>query len=1426
MKKILALLLVLCLMVGMMPAALAAGSYVDVPTNEWYADEVAYVTEKGLMDGIDNGEFGPDVDVSRAMVVTILHRVEGEPAAAASPFADVPANEWYTKAVAWAAANGIVDGVSDTRFAPTEDITREQLAAILYRYADYKGYDVSARANLGAYADAGKISSWALAPMQWAVAVGLIDGVTETALQPAGTANRAQLAAIIYRFCNNVSAGAGEDKTDTYTVTFMLNYGTAAEYTSVEVEAGAKVAAPANPTRSGYSFRAWCTDTAGNSRYNFNAPVESDLTLYASWNKQSTGGGSIGHTHRYTVEGDVITPATCITDGEQTWKCSCGNASITKPIPAPGHSFGEWSEVTPATCSTTGEQNRTCTVCSEVETDIIDALDHIMVNGDKVEGNSCSGAVYEWTCSRGCGYTENRAESAEGHTEGTLTKIDEKTHGTKCSECQAVITTEEHSMKIVGGDESSWECESCGYAVTYEAKIGTEYYATVADALVEAVSGDTITLLKNITLSEDENKSIALNKAVVFEGNDKTITVTCVNDDDAGYAAVSINAAGVTVQNVTFDGLVNGGKDDGAVWVTVDGTETTPIQILDCTFTGGENSGVTGIITPGDVADYLVVNGNTFTNLKYAAYFNGIAHGVISENKVDGTQYNAFNVAAGSATFTANEMTGIASADDTNAYGDVYNSAICVQSGTITVHGDNEITMAQPETDKPVHAADGTTVNVKLAAGEFKLNEQKLELGNKTIIIEGAGADTKLLNGHPADGENAAIGVYGATGGTLTVKNVSISGTERATNGLTISGNNNQGGLTLNVEGVTFTSLNTGIVLSAVKDANIKNCTFTDCAAAMGGTEQTTGTVTVDTCTFTDNSENIGWAPVANTAKLVVKSSPTLTYFNCYHVTDIKNPNVVPVKDGACEYTAETCHDIIYIADGFVLNKAREYEISNVNGLVYFADSVNADTNNDTYSGKTVKLVADIDLKDVAWTPIGNVNSYPSVTFAGTFDGHGHTISNMTANAEGDSGVASAGLFGSITGKVKNVILDKATVTSTHYAGGIVGYSSSNVGMEISGCTVKNSTITTKPEEVVGESGKVWDNGDKAGGIIGYCVAGDVVTGNTVINTTVKGYRDIGGIAGRADGTVINNSVEDVTVVQDNTNGYKSETITTMGAVIGGGTASENTVDGFELKVKFVAGNSMDAIIGLNADTIEVTLTGDVTLLGSDTGCVLGGNDTETITINGGDNTITLRNAPAGNEGYNWVRINTVNAKLILNNLNIKDVSENVSTWDAYDITFICDTEMNTVKFEQAVALNGGTYMLNKVTINETNDKQDAYALWIVHGSNVTLKDCVINGVSSGSNNNRAIKIADQYADDVTGRTILNVSGTTFKSEKKAAVLVTSNNGVDIMWGEGNDISDVVADTTNAVWVDNGSNYGERTLNTIQISGATAVVES
>lgn len=179
--------------------------FADVDELDWFYDAVVYVYNEGMMDGISATQFAPNSNLTRGMVVTMLYRLEGEPrVTGSSGFDDVASGAWYADAVTWAAENGIVNGVSDTEFAPNVNITREQLAAILYRYAEYNDYDVSGRDDLSEFTDRSSISSYALDAMRWAVDEGLITGITNTTIEPQGTATRAQAATMFMRFMSTV----------------------------------------------------------------------------------------------------------------------------------------------------------------------------------------------------------------------------------------------------------------------------------------------------------------------------------------------------------------------------------------------------------------------------------------------------------------------------------------------------------------------------------------------------------------------------------------------------------------------------------------------------------------------------------------------------------------------------------------------------------------------------------------------------------------------------------------------------------------------------------------------------------------------------------------------------------------------------------------------------------------------------------------------------------------------------------------------------------------------------------------------------------------------------------------------------------------------------------------------------------------------
>ena len=175
--------------------------FTDVNTGDWFFDYVAYVYANGLMDGTSATTFEPNGTMTRAMLVTILWRMEGEPVVNyLMPFTDVDGGAWYAEAVRWAASEGIVEGVSDTSFAPNAEITREQLAAILWRYAG----EPATAANLAGYADGASVSAYAVDAMRWCVEHGIITGTTAATLEPQGTATRAQAAAMLMRFAENL----------------------------------------------------------------------------------------------------------------------------------------------------------------------------------------------------------------------------------------------------------------------------------------------------------------------------------------------------------------------------------------------------------------------------------------------------------------------------------------------------------------------------------------------------------------------------------------------------------------------------------------------------------------------------------------------------------------------------------------------------------------------------------------------------------------------------------------------------------------------------------------------------------------------------------------------------------------------------------------------------------------------------------------------------------------------------------------------------------------------------------------------------------------------------------------------------------------------------------------------------------------------
>ena len=216
-KRFLSVLLAGGLLFGMLPAAaFAAGEqdmpFTDVKETDWFYDPVQYVCENEMMKGTGDTVFSPDTAATRGMIVTILYRMEGSPAADGdTKFTDVSADRYYAAAAAWACENNIVKGYGNGVFGAENPVTREQMAAILYRYAQFKICDIAATGNLAGFSDAADVSAYAVNPVKWAVGNGLISGMENGTLAPGESATRAQTAAILMRFCKTIIPSGPEN---------------------------------------------------------------------------------------------------------------------------------------------------------------------------------------------------------------------------------------------------------------------------------------------------------------------------------------------------------------------------------------------------------------------------------------------------------------------------------------------------------------------------------------------------------------------------------------------------------------------------------------------------------------------------------------------------------------------------------------------------------------------------------------------------------------------------------------------------------------------------------------------------------------------------------------------------------------------------------------------------------------------------------------------------------------------------------------------------------------------------------------------------------------------------------------------------------------------------------------------------------------
>ena len=553
----------------------------------------------------------------------------------------------------------------------------------------------------------------------------------------------------------------------------------------------------------------------------------------------------------------------------------------------------------------------------------------------------------------------------------------------------------------------------------------------------------------------------------------------------------------------------------------------------------------------------------------------------------------------------------------------------------------------------------------------------------------------------------------------------------------------------------------------------------------------------------------------------------------------------------------------IYGNVGTVSGTAKDdvtYHIQSAEGLKAFRDAVNGGK---TYQGYTVFLENDIDLANETWSPIGP-NADAANKFRGVFDGQNHTISNLYVDQTDQALYRAAGFFGALYGTAKNLTIENATVKSlssgaatdngtavlagslynrgdvenvtvknavvegNRYCGGISGYTYGN----IKNCTVDGLTIVCTPDNLTGS----YDNGDKAGGIVGTAWNEDtyVISGNTVKNFSITGYRDLGGIAGYLGGNadlVTDNYVCDGKLILSNVNDY-GKTERKAGIFVGRGmtVGDTNNSDNVDISNKIAEGVETDGqgnytvdagttavAAALDAITADEENTNPVITVTAETEFSYParkqyGNDaTETITIDGGGNIIRFHGTDS-----DWSSIGAKGATLIIKNAIIYKDEPGNGAWNNHALNLTGNVIVENVTFHNSVCV-AETATFTNVNFVETGEFYTAIIKATT--TSASFNNCTFTATNKG----RGIKVMDQYVDAAARvQCEISVSGCTFETAKKAAVLVTNTAGAKVNWGEGNDISGVAADSVNPVW-----NDADRTAayDLVVVNGCTKIQE-
>ena len=1371
-KRLMATLLTLCMLFSLLPTtALAADAnpFTDVKSSDWYYDAVRYVKSEGLMAGTSDTAFSPNTTTTRGMIVTILWRLAGSPEVTGTQFADVDDGQYYADAILWASKNSIVSGYGDNAFGPNDPITRQCMATILYRYAEYADYDVSAAADLSEFADEAEIAAYAEAPLAWASAEGLISGMGDGILAPQGSATRAQVAVILYRFCQLLEGGSSAQ--GDYTVTFKWNYSGKGTYKTVSVDEGETVNEPTKPTRSGYTFKGWYTKANGGEKFDFDTEITASITLYAQWS--SNGGGGGGHTHSW---------------GE--WEPN-GNGTHTR-VCTKNSSHTETEE-----CTYVVDNNgltQTCEVCGGVT-----GHNSVRVNGGdyiaaselnaaiQAAGGDVSVEVYGKVALTGSIQGAD-AVSFKGMSKDAAIDLGNEAHtasGIELTFETLTLTKTNDNYKGFhhAAKETYIDCTLEGTFWTYAAEAsftGCTFEQTNSDAYNLWTYGTTNMTITDCTFNSAGKSLLIYNEGGSGDPTYINVSGTEFNASEAveGKAAIEIDSTYnefiVNIKDCTATGFAAGSVSGDTLWNNKLGSQTTVIV-----------DGLQVLPTPETIADGFEKIGEgvyQITNINGLKYFaeqvNGgttyagetikLAVDVDLNNEAWTPIGNSTNKFQG--TFDGQEKTisnlnvDMADTSDVGLFGFTASGAVknlTINNAAIKGYLDVGVVAGTPYTstyDNITLTGDIKVEGFAYVGGMFGKNAYA-DLSNLTIDA----SEDSYVKADSVEGETA-YRTY--VGGIVGFMGEGSHGITNAVSNIDVYGS------TCDVGGIT------GI-------AHYGN-RFTNCSSS--------GDVTITS--YIDEGDQLEMGGIAGVWHN--QSGQTVTFTDCEYTGTLS-----AVKGDGTEYTGPFMYDglvgrayktdgtgkliingVEMLADGLAMDEDGNYVVTNANGLAAVNSLVGVSGSGD----QTVILSADTtyDMTGVTWTPI-KVDGYHGADII-TIEGNGATITNLSAplfagGFAGESGIVISDL---------TIASSEITSTSNQGSGAFIECVDSMETITLTNCHLVDSTVT----------------GSRTGGLIGWTSGysnqndGPVktyvdITDCSVVDCTISGTGSVGGIIGHAGAsdwtyhTITNCTVENTTLTSDDTDSVRVGTIVgtaNVGEVtITDCTATNVTLTQNDQSVdekaygRFVPGTTgklvIDGILITNeaiegADGLAAALesvssmTGEVTLavegaeLGWETGAqhgstpFLGENATvETVVIDGGETGATLTATGAGVGPIRAANEGT----LVFKNITFVDQSESYAenAWEFAYLEMGGKLVFEDCTFADPIQLGSDAEatFTNCTFEGKTVDGLTMYAVWLDDGS-ATFDGCTITGT-------RGIKAHEAYGSDVIE---LVIDGCTFDS--------------------------------------------------------------